>query len=34
MNKDIIMKLEYVDKFYNETGHKLHILRKLNLEVK
>ena len=34
MNKDIIMKLEDVDKFYNETGHKLHILRKLNLEVK
>ena len=34
MNKDIIMKLEEVDKFYNETGHKLHILRKLNLEVK
>ena len=34
MNKDIIMKLEYVYKFYNETGHKLHILRKLNLEVK
>ena len=23
-----------MDKFYNETGHKLHILRKLNLEVK
>ena len=34
MNKDIIMKLEDVDKFYNETGHKLHILKKLNLEVK
>ena len=34
MNKDIIMKLEDVDKFYNETRHKLHILRKLNLEVK
>ena len=34
MNKDIIMKLEDVDKFYNESGHKLHILRKLNLEVK
>ncbi|MCG6836569.1 ABC transporter ATP-binding protein (plasmid) [Fusobacterium vincentii] len=31
---NIIMKLEDVDKFYMETGNKLHILRKLNLEVK
>ena len=30
---DIIMKLEDIDKFYMETGNKLHILRKLNLEV-
>ena len=30
----IIMKLEDIDKFYMETGNKLHILRKLNLEVK
>lgn len=30
---DIIMKLEDIDKFYIETGNKLHILRKLNLEV-
>ena len=33
MNNTII-KLEDVDKFYMETGNKLHILRKLNLEVK
>ena len=31
---NIIMKLEDIDKFYVETGNKLHILRKLNLEVK
>ena len=31
---NIIMKLEDVDKFYMETGNKLHILKKLNLEVK
>ena len=31
---NIIMKLEDIDKFYMETGNKLHILRKLNLEVK
>ncbi|WP_029758192.1 MULTISPECIES: ABC transporter ATP-binding protein [Fusobacterium] len=31
---NIIMKLEDIDKFYIETGNKLHILRKLNLEVK
>ena len=30
---NIIMKLEYIDKFYMETGNKLHILKKLNLEV-
>lgn len=33
MNK-IIMKLEDIEKFYTETGNKLHILRKLNLEIK
>ena len=31
---NIIMKLEDIDKCYMETGNKLHILRKLNLEVK
>ena len=31
---NIIMKLEDTDKFYMETGNKLHILKKLNLEVK
>jgi len=31
---NIIMKLEDIDKFYMETGNKLHILKKLNLEVK
>ena len=31
---NIIMKLEDIDKFYVETGNKLHILKKLNLEVK
>ena len=31
---NIIMKLEDIDKFYMETGNELHILRKLNLEVK
>ena len=31
---NIIMKLEDIDKFYMETGNKLYILRKLNLEVK
>ena len=31
---NIIIKLEDVDKFYMETGNKLHILKKLNLEVK
>ncbi|BEO98316.1 ABC transporter ATP-binding protein [Fusobacterium polymorphum] len=31
---NIIMKLEDIDKFYIETGNKLHILKKLNLEVK
>ena len=31
---NIIMKLENIDKFYMETGNKLHILKKLNLEVK
>lgn len=30
---NIIMKLEDIDKFYMETGNKLHILKKLNLEV-
>lgn len=33
MNK-IIMKLENVNKYYSETGNKLHILRDLNLEIK
>jgi len=33
MNNTII-KLEDVDKFYMETGNKLHILKKLNLDVK
>ena len=33
MNNTII-KLEDVDKFYMETGNKLHILKRLNLEVK
>lgn len=31
---NIIIKLEDIDKFYMETGNKLHILKKLNLEVK
>ena len=31
---NMIIKLENVDKFYMETGNKLHILKKLNLEVK
>lgn len=31
---NIIMKLEDIDKFYMETGNKLHILKKLNLEVR
>ena len=31
---NVIMKLEDIDKFYVETGNKLHILKKLNLEVK
>ena len=31
---NLIMKLEDIDKFYMETGNKLHILKKLNLEVK
>ena len=31
---NMIIKLEDVDKFYIETGNKLHILKKLNLEVK
>lgn len=31
---NIIMKLGDIDKFYMETGNKLHILKKLNLEVK
>lgn len=31
---NIIMKLEDIYKFYVETGNKLHILKKLNLEVK
>ena len=31
---NIIMKLEDIDKFYMETGNKLYILKKLNLEVK
>ena len=31
---NMIMKLEDIDKFYMETGNKLHILKKLNLEVK
>ena len=31
---NVIMKLEDIDKFYMETGNKLHILKKLNLEVK
>ena len=31
---NIIMKLEDIDTFYMETGNKLHILKKLNLEVK
>ena len=31
---NIIMKLEDIDKFYMETGNKLHILKKLKLEVK
>jgi len=31
---NMIIKLEDVDKFYVETGNKLHILKKLNLEVK
>ena len=31
---NMIIKLEDVDKFYMEKGNKLHILKKLNLEVK
>ena len=31
---NMIIKLEDVDKFYMETGNKLHILKKLNLDVK
>ena len=31
---NMIIKLEDVDKFHMETGNKLHILKKLNLEVK
>lgn len=31
---NMIIKLEDIDKFYMETGNKLHILKKLNLEVK
>ena len=31
---NMIIKLEDVDKYYMETGNKLHILKKLNLEVK
>ena len=31
---NIIMRLEDIDKFYMETGNKLHILKKLNLEIK
>ena len=31
---NMIIKLEDVDKLYMETGNKLHILKKLNLEVK
>lgn len=31
---NMIIKLEDVDKFYMETGNKIHILKKLNLEVK
>ena len=31
---NMIIKLEDVDKFYMETGNKLHILKKLNWEVK
>ena len=31
---NMIIKLEDVDKFYMETGNKLHILKKLNLEIK
>ena len=31
---NIIMKLEDIDKFYMETVNKLHILKKLNLEIK
>ena len=31
---NMIIKLEDVDKFYMETGNRLHILKKLNLEVK
>ena len=33
MNNDIIMKLENIDKFYMETGNKLHILKELNLDI-
>lgn len=33
MSKNI-MKLENINKFYSETGNKLHILRNLNLEIK
>jgi len=29
---NMIIKLEDVDKFYMETGNKLHILKKLNLK--
>ena len=31
---NIIMELEDIDRFYMETGNKLHILKKLNLDVK
>ena len=31
---NVILTLEDIDKFYMETGNKLHILKKLNLEVK
>lgn len=29
-----IMELKNINKFYSETGNKLHILRNLNLEIK
>ena len=31
---NMIIKLEDVDKFYMETGNKLHILKKLNFRSK